>query len=169
MTTIETIYHNHEGLFQIIAILIGIIIGYISIIQPIIGLTRSQNRINKEQRFKTYHELIDHFSGANGTPQLDRQIAVAYELRRFKEYHPVTKRILTDWKRFQLNAADPNHNRLIEEINKTLAFIEMNWGLNDYLRKVRKTACNMGLASCGVNCLNLSAVFQINFSAGFTV
>jgi hypothetical protein len=28
---------------------------------------------------------------------------------------------------------------------------------------------NMGLASCGVKCLNSSAVFQINFSAGLTV
>jgi len=28
---------------------------------------------------------------------------------------------------------------------------------------------NMGLASCAVKCLNLSAVFQINFSAGLTV
>ena len=33
----------------------------------------------------------------------------------------------------------------------------------------RKTAGNMGLASCGVTCLNSSAVFQINFSAGLTV
>ena len=30
-------------------------------------------------------------------------------------------------------------------------------------------AGNMGLASCGVTCLNSSAVFQINFSAGLTV
>jgi len=28
---------------------------------------------------------------------------------------------------------------------------------------------NMRLASCGVKCLNLSSVFQINFSAGLTV
>lgn len=28
---------------------------------------------------------------------------------------------------------------------------------------------NMRLASCGVTCLNSSAVFQINFSAGLTV
>lgn len=27
----------------------------------------------------------------------------------------------------------------------------------------------MGLASCGVTCLNSSVVFQINFSAGLTV
>lgn len=127
MTCIESFYHDHEGLFQIVAIIIGIIVGYISIIQPIIGLTRSQNRINKEQRFKTYHELIDHFSGANGTPKLDRQIAVAYELRRFKEYHPVTKRILTDWKNINLSATDNNQNRLIKEIEETLLYINKNW------------------------------------------
>jgi len=33
----------------------------------------------------------------------------------------------------------------------------------------RRPACNMGLASCGVKCLNSSAVFQFNFSAGLTV
>jgi hypothetical protein len=31
------------------------------------------------------------------------------------------------------------------------------------------TGGNMGLASCGVKCLNSSAVFQINFSARLTV
>lgn len=35
--------------------------------------------------------------------------------------------------------------------------------------KYRKAAANMGLASCGVTCLNSSAVFQINFSARLTV
>ena len=33
----------------------------------------------------------------------------------------------------------------------------------------RTPAGNMGLASCGVKCLNSSSVFQINFSAGLTV
>ncbi len=36
-------------------------------------------------------------------------------------------------------------------------------------RWTRTPAGNMGLASCGVKCLNSSAVFQINFSAGLTV
>ena len=35
-------------------------------------------------------------------------------------------------------------------------------------RKEARTG-NMGLASCGVKCLNSSSVFQINFSAGLTV
>ena len=33
----------------------------------------------------------------------------------------------------------------------------------------RTPACNMRLASCGVKCLNSSAVFQINFGAVLTV
>ncbi|MBX7130124.1 MAG: hypothetical protein K1X58_12450, partial [Flavobacteriales bacterium] len=33
----------------------------------------------------------------------------------------------------------------------------------------RRPTGNMRLASCGVKCLNSSAVFQINFSAGLTV
>ncbi len=33
----------------------------------------------------------------------------------------------------------------------------------------RRPAYNMRLASCGVKCLNLSSVFQINFSAWLTV
>ena len=39
---------------------------------------------------------------------------------------------------------------------------------SDHLPK-RATSANMGLASCGVPCLNSSAVFQINFSAWLTV
>ena len=37
------------------------------------------------------------------------------------------------------------------------------------IRRTRTPAGNMGLASCGVKCLNSSAVFQFNFSAGLTV
>ena len=33
----------------------------------------------------------------------------------------------------------------------------------------RRPTGNMGLASCGVTCLNSSSVFQINFIAGLTV
>jgi hypothetical protein len=36
-------------------------------------------------------------------------------------------------------------------------------------RWARTPAANSGFASCGVKCLNSSAVFQFNFSAGLTV
>ena len=39
----------------------------------------------------------------------------------------------------------------------------------DRLRTERKPTFKMGLALCGVTCLNSSAVFQINFSARLTV
>ena len=39
----------------------------------------------------------------------------------------------------------------------------------DNMTKEEARTGNMGLASCGVKCLNSSAVFQINFSAGLTV
>lgn len=35
--------------------------------------------------------------------------------------------------------------------------------------QTRTAADNSGFASCGVKCLNSSAVFQFNFSAGLTV
>jgi hypothetical protein len=35
--------------------------------------------------------------------------------------------------------------------------------------KKEQRPANMGLASCGVKCLNSSVVFQINFSAGLTI
>jgi hypothetical protein len=36
-------------------------------------------------------------------------------------------------------------------------------------RTDKRPTGNMGLASCGVKCLNSSVVFQFNFSAGLTV
>jgi hypothetical protein len=36
-------------------------------------------------------------------------------------------------------------------------------------RWTRTPAANSGFASCGIKCLNSSAVFQFNFSAGLTV
>ena len=39
----------------------------------------------------------------------------------------------------------------------------------DIMTKKEARTGNMGLASCGVKCLNSSSVFQINFTAGLTV
>ena len=89
----EELYKNHEGIIQIIAIISAILFGYIAIIQPIIGFSKAHKRLNKDKRFETYHKLIDEFAEGN---KLDRQIAIVFELRRFPEYYPVTKRILLD-------------------------------------------------------------------------
>ena len=50
-------------------------------------------------------------------------------------------------------------------------FADNFWLISDTYNfgQKRRASANMGLASCGVTCLNTSVVFQINFSAGLTV
>lgn len=98
-----------------------------------IELHESTKKVNNDKRFEVYHNLIDHFAGANGTAKLDRQIAIVYEMRRFPEYFPLTKRIFTDWKNGILqNSVNPNIQRLITEIDITLEFINSNWYKRKY-------------------------------------
>jgi hypothetical protein len=57
--------------------------------------------------------------------KLDRQIAVVFELRNFKEYFPVTLRILkglrNDWQDY---GPESKRNRLLQEIDESIKFIE---------------------------------------------
>jgi hypothetical protein len=125
--SIETFYTAHEGIIQLVAISLGILLAYFSILQPIMSYTNAQKKLNKDKRFEIYHILIDHFAGANGTAKLDRQIAIAFELRRFPEYFPVTKRIFTDWNNTILINPNLQNQRLKSEIDLTLEYIDSNW------------------------------------------
>jgi len=60
-----------------------------------------------------------------------------------------------------LTSCASNVNRYLERFVLTLD--------SNHHRTDRRASGNMGLASCGVSCLNSSGVFQINFSAGLTV
>ncbi len=51
--------------------------------------------------------------------KLDSQIAIAYELRRFKRYKPVTRRILSGL-RDEWSGNGTNNTRLINEIDFTI-------------------------------------------------
>jgi hypothetical protein len=89
---------------------------------------RLKRREIQQHRFQTYHKLIQQLverEDPNHPLKLDRQIAVVFELRNFKEYFPVTLRILKglreDWE--EHSAGDP-HNRLVHEIDLSIAFIE---------------------------------------------
>ena len=66
----------------------------------------------------------------------------------------------------QKNKTTLPHNPIQTSILTVYDIIQMK-GLTGQGR--RRASANMGLASCGVKCLNSSAVFQINFSAGLTV
>ena len=59
--------------------------------------------------------------------------------------------------------AQPTTDKRPVSLLKTLT------GQRNLTRTTEARTGNMGLASCGVKCLNSSSVFQINFSAGLTV
>ena len=59
--------------------------------------------------------------------------------------------------------AQANIDKQLESLLQTLT------GQCNLTRTTEARTANMGLASCGVTCLNSSSVFQINFGAGLTV
>jgi len=82
----------------------------------------------KRVRFETYHSLIKQLVERENPDQpmrLDRQIAVIYELRNFKDYFPVTLRILTglktDWADY---GPIDKRARLMEELDLAIAYIQ---------------------------------------------
>ena len=83
---------------------------------------------DRRARFITYHDLIKHLvesENPNVPIRLDRQIAVIYELRNFRDYFPVTVRILKGLKSTWSSLEPPvNRNRLMEEIDLTIEHIE---------------------------------------------
>jgi len=101
--------------------LVGILLAYFALLLPIFKYLQEKRLEEKDKRFLNYHRLIDELAGGSGKdPMLDRQIAIVFELRNFKEYHPVTLRILTGLKQTWFNPEDPNKNkRLLEEISLT--------------------------------------------------
>jgi hypothetical protein len=123
----ENFYNNHQGFLAFLGLILGAIAIYISVIQPILSYTKAQKIANKDKRFEKYHNLIDDFAGANGTAKLDRQIAIVFELRRFPEYFPVTKRILKDWTNTHEETKDDNIKRLVKEMGLTVDYIDSSY------------------------------------------
>ena len=88
-------------------------------------LTRS--RESRHRQFDMYHRLIkDLVQGDGEATYVDRQIAAVYELRSFKDYWPLSRRILSrldaNW---QGNAS--YHSALQAEIATTLHAIRHRW------------------------------------------
>lgn len=78
--------------------------------------TRRDEQLQVE--FKNYHHLIAELVGYQRKAEiikLDSQIAIVYELHRFKRYKPVTVRILNGLKA-EWFGNGTNNSRLIQEI-----------------------------------------------------
>lgn len=82
---------------------------------------------NQRQRFETYHDLIKRLvvGDSHADPfYADRQIAVAYELRRFREYFPVTRRILEGLQQSWQQSPNKGAHRVLSELSLTIAYID---------------------------------------------
>lgn len=107
-------------------------VGALLVIVPISWSTYTYLSIKRteqnERRFRAYHDLIKQLvEGENphGAMRLDRQIAVIFELRNFKEYYPVTLRILRGLKEsWGGSEKKTGSSRLGEELDETIAYIE---------------------------------------------
>jgi len=107
---------------------LGIVLALIPIIWAAIQYILIRRAEERRVRFTTFHNLIKQLverESPNEPKHLDRQIAVIYELRNFKEYFPVTLRILkglkSDWDSY---GPPEKRKRLIEEVDLTIKHIE---------------------------------------------
>lgn len=106
---------------------LGVLIALgLPVVAAAVAFVRYLNLRSKElqhERFKIYHDLVRQLvqPEAPGLPmQLDRQIAIVYEMRHFPEYFDLTRRmlegLLKSW-------TEPRHGRLADEIQLTIEYI----------------------------------------------
>jgi len=83
---------------------------------------------DRRLRFTAFHDLIKKLvepENPNEPMRLDLQIAVIYELRNFKDYYPVSLRILKGLKSDWASKGPPDQRaRRMEELELTIKHIE---------------------------------------------
>jgi hypothetical protein len=90
--------------------------------------TKARRNRLRQQRFMNYHRLVSWLVEGREDQKvirLDSQIAVAYELRNYREYKEVSIRILKGLRERWCKKSDmPDIDRLIEEIDYTLGDLQ---------------------------------------------
>ncbi len=111
------------------ASIVSLLFGLLPLIWSVVSYIHSKKQELKQVRFEAYHKLIKQLVERDNPGldlYLDRQIAVVFELTNFKEYYPVTHRILIGLRKKWLESSSSARypvNRLIEEIDLTLKHI----------------------------------------------
>ena len=105
--------------------ILGLSIAYFSLVIPIFKFLQDKRKEERNKRFENYHKLIDELAGGQSGKQvmLDRQIAIIFELRNFRDYYPVSLRILIGLKTTWKNA----DQKLLNEIILTEKYINTSW------------------------------------------
>lgn len=115
---------NNYVLITGVAALISLIT-FIYYIIKYLQYIKQKTKELKQKRFEAYNDLIKDLVKPDkdvGHTWLDRQVAIAYELRNFPEYYEVTERILNAW--VSDTSKLEKASRLSEEMQLTLEYIK---------------------------------------------
>ena len=107
---------------------LGVVLVLIPLTWAIFSYLSVKKQELKERRFQVYHKLIQNLVEREDPElpmKLDRQIAIIFELRNFKEYFPVTLRILNGLKEsWQEYGPEKKRGRLYAELDFAIKHIE---------------------------------------------
>ncbi len=107
---------------------VGVVLAVVPLVWATYTYLSIKKQEQKERHFLAYHKLIQQLverEDPNQPMRLDRQIAVIFELRNFKEYFPVTLRILRGLKESWADYRPKDkRNRLHEELDESISYIE---------------------------------------------
>jgi hypothetical protein len=110
----------------VLSIIVAILLAVIPAIWTFIRYLNLKNRELQFERFKIYHQLIKDLvqpEALGEAKYLDRQIAIAFELRNFPDYYELTYRMLQGLKK-TWDSGHPHFKRLLDEIDLTNSYIE---------------------------------------------
>lgn len=117
-------FSTYGSLLKHIFYSVSAVITLFGILIPLVNTVSTFRASREDKRFENYHQLIDELVGGQGNHMIDRQIAIIYELRYFKKYRPVTKRILTGLKSTWSNSNNTAVTRVVSEIDLTLKYLD---------------------------------------------
>ncbi len=111
---------------------IGILTATLPVVWAAVQYLASKRTELKHRQFETYHSLIKALVQREDKDQpmmLDRQIAIVFELRNFKDYFPVSLRILRGLKETWADyGPEEKRRRLHEELDLSIRHISKKVG-----------------------------------------
>jgi len=105
---------------------LGVLGAAIAFIWSVLQFFYVRRRDLEAREFEVFHRLVKELVSpdkSDGTMWIDRQAAIVFELRRFKSYHPFTRRMLEGLREKWFADDQFRWPRLIKEIDLTLEFI----------------------------------------------
>lgn len=120
-----------------LAVHIGIAISILTFIWTVYQYMDKKKREQDLKEFENFHKLIKELVQPDNVEKdimyVDRQTAIVYELRHFKRYYPFSYRTLKGLRKKW--AEVPNqYPRLIDEIDRTLSFLEKKVKESDLIK-----------------------------------